>query len=62
MPTYSYICNKCQYTEDIYLLMSERNILRKCPKCSNILIREIGSGSGFIFKGTGFYETDYKNK
>jgi predicted nucleic acid-binding Zn ribbon protein len=38
------------------------SVLKDCPKCEEQLIRLIGSGSAPIFKGTGFYQTDYKNK
>jgi predicted nucleic acid-binding Zn ribbon protein len=37
-------------------------LLKKCPKCGKSIHRLIGAGSGIIFKGTGFYETDYKKK
>ena len=38
-------------------------VLKKCPECKKMkLVRLIGAGSGVIFKGTGFYETDYKRK
>jgi len=36
--------------------------IRKCPKCGQKVQRLLGSGSGIVFKGSGFYQTDYKNK
>lgn len=62
MPTYDYICGNCGHTLEIFQQMSE-NPKRKCPECGRMkLVRQIGSGAGVIFKGTGFYQTDYKNK
>ncbi len=62
MPTYQYKCAHCGHDFEIVQSMSE-NRLRKCPQChQSKLQRLIGAGSGIIFKGTGFYETDYKRK
>ncbi|MCX6152038.1 MAG: zinc ribbon domain-containing protein [Ignavibacteriales bacterium] len=61
MPTYDYKCTNCDYTFEIFQMMTEENI-KICPKCNGKLKRLIGSGSGPIFKGSGFYQTDYKNK
>ncbi len=62
MPTYQYECTKCGHSFEILQSMSESR-LRKCPKCAKFsLERLIGTGSGIIFKGKGFYETDYKQK
>ena len=62
MPTYQYECSSCGHQFEILQSMSE-NRLKKCPKCSKVALnRLIGSGSGIIFKGSGFYETDYKRK
>lgn len=62
MPTYQYQCAHCGHELEILQSMSE-NRLKKCPKCHRSkLQRLIGTGSGIIFKGTGFYETDYKKK
>jgi len=62
MPNYTYICDFCNYKFDIrHSILA--NKLTKCPKCKkNTLYREIGAGTCIIFKGNGFYETDYKNK
>lgn len=62
MPTYQYECAACSHSFDILQSMLDKK-LRKCPECGkNTLHRLIGAGSGIIFKGSGFYETDYKKK
>jgi putative FmdB family regulatory protein len=62
MPTYEYECQACGHAFEALQSMTEPK-LSKCPKCKkNKLVRLIGSGSGVIFKGSGFYETDYKRK
>lgn len=60
MPTYEYECGACGHAFEALQSMTDAK-LTKCPKCSKAkLHRLIGSGSGMIFKGSGFYETDYK--
>ncbi|MDD5438772.1 MAG: zinc ribbon domain-containing protein [Candidatus Omnitrophica bacterium] len=61
MPTYDYRCTKCNYTFEEFQRITA-SPLTKCPKCKGKVERLIGKGSGIIFKGTGFYETDYKRK
>ena len=62
MPTYQYECQACGHSFDELQGMTDAR-LTKCPKCKkNKLTRLIGGGSGMIFKGSGFYETDYKKK
>jgi putative FmdB family regulatory protein len=62
MPTYEYECGACGHFFEALQSMTEAKLV-KCPKCKkNKLQRLIGTGSGVIFKGTGFYETDYKKK
>lgn len=62
MPTYQYECDGCGHTFEYMQSMVDEK-LKKCPQCSTMkLYRLIGSGAGVIFKGSGFYETDYKNK
>lgn len=60
MPTYDYECEKCGRFERFQKMSDEP--LKKCPTCGKKVHRLIGGGSGIIFKGTGFYETDYKRK
>ena len=60
MPTYDYECAKCGRFEKFQKMSDEP--LKKCPKCKGKVQRLIGTGSGIIFKGSGFYETDYKKK
>ena len=62
MPTYDYICNDCNKMHEYFQSMSE-NPLTECPECKkNSLRRIISGGTGLIFKGSGYYLTDYKNK
>ena len=62
MPTYEYECERCGHTMEAFQSMTDKP-LRKCPKCGKLkLQRLIGAGAGIIFKGSGFYETDYKRK
>jgi putative FmdB family regulatory protein len=61
MPTYQYKCKKCGHLFEVFHSMSAEPI-KICPKCKGPVKRLIGPGSGPIFKGTGFYQTDYKNK
>jgi putative FmdB family regulatory protein len=61
MPTYEYECQKCGETVEIFHSISEP-ARKKCPSCGkNELKRLIGAGAGFIFKGSGFYITDYRS-
>jgi len=62
MPTYDYKCSACGKKVEYFQHITE-DPLKKCPKCGkNKLQRQIGGGAGLIFKGSGFYITDYKNK
>ena len=62
MPTYDYICNDCEKMYEYFQSMSDAPI-RECPDCNkNSLRRIISGGTGLIFKGSGYYLTDYKNK
>ncbi len=60
MPTYEYKCLKCGYLFELFQTMSAEPV-KQCPKCKGEVKRLIGPGMGPIFKGTGFYQTDYKN-
>ena len=59
MPTYEYRCPSCKYEFEKLQSMSDEPI-KKCPKCGKKVQRLMGSGSGIVFKGSGFYQTDYK--
>ena len=61
MPTYDYECGSCGHAFELFQSMSAP-IKRKCPECKKSkLKRLIGTGSGVLFKGSGFYETDYRS-
>ena len=61
MPTYEYVCSKCGHEFEQFQSMNDQP-LKRCPKCGKLgLKRLIGRGGGIIFKGAGFYQTDYKN-
>ncbi len=61
MPTYEYLCNACGHEFELFQSMSAP-VKRKCPECEKLkLKRLIGTGSGIIFKGSGFYQTDYRS-
>ena len=62
MPTYEYICKACEHEFEEFQSMSAKP-LKKCPECAKSkLERLIGIGAGVIFKGGGFYETDYRSE
>jgi putative FmdB family regulatory protein len=62
MPTYSYMCENCGYEFEQFQSITAKPI-RICPKCGRRgLKRLIGAGSGVIFKGSGFYQTDYRSE
>src|ERR1043165_251678 len=61
MPTYDYRCAGCGHEFELFQSMTEP-VKRKCPKCGKPkLERLIGTGGGIIFKGGGFYQTDYRS-
>lgn len=61
MPTYDYKCTSCGYTFEYFQSMTDKP-LTVCPLCKGYVKRLIGPGLDPIFKGSGFYETDYKRK
>ncbi|HAK94207.1 MAG TPA: FmdB family transcriptional regulator [Planctomycetes bacterium] len=63
MPTYDYECKKCGHEEERFEPMSA-SAPKRCPACKapRSFTRRIGVGAGIIFRGSGFYETDYKRK
>jgi putative FmdB family regulatory protein len=61
MPTYDYRCDGCGHTFEEFQSFSAA-VLTKCPKCAEEKLRRlIGSGAAILFKGGGFYETDYRS-
>ena len=61
MPTYEYLCQECGHAFELFQQMTAP-VKKKCPECGKLkLQRLIGTGSGVIFKGGGFYETDYRS-
>ena len=61
MPTYEYKCGKCGYEFEKFQSIKD-NPLKICPKCKGEVKRLISAGAGFIFKGSGFYTTDYRSE
>ena len=62
MPTYDYKCNACDHRFEHFQSMKDKP-LKKCPSCGkNALERLIGTGAAVIFKGSGFYQTDYRSE
>lgn len=62
MPTYEYECRSCQHQFELFQAITAKPVTR-CPKCHKEQVRRlIGRGAGVIFKGTGFYQTDYRSE
>jgi len=61
MPTYDYECKQCDETFEVFQSITAPK-LTDCPTCGGPVTRLIGTGSGIVFKGSGFYETDFKEK
>ena len=61
MPTYDYECNACGHTFELFQSIND-SLKRKCPACSKFKLRRlIGTGAAIVFKGSGFYQTDYRS-
>ncbi len=61
MPTYDYRCNACDHEFELFQSMSA-GVKKKCPECGKMALeRLIGIGAAVMFKGSGFYETDYRS-
>lgn len=61
MPTYAYKCDSCDHDFDMFQSITAKPV-KKCPECNKNKVRRlIGTGAGIIFKGSGFYETDYRS-
>jgi len=62
MPTYEYQCDGCQHNFDDFQGINDKP-LRKCPKCGKSKLRRVfGTGAAILFKGSGFYQTDYRSE
>src|SRR6187401_2888778 len=62
MPTYDYVCDACNHAFEHFQMMKD-DALTKCPKCKKKKLRRlIGAGAAVVFKGTGFYQTDYRSE
>ena len=61
MPTYDYQCEGCGHAFEEFQSMSDKP-LKKCPRCKKAKLRRLfGTGAAIIFKGAGFYQTDYRS-
>jgi putative FmdB family regulatory protein len=60
MPHYEYECTKCGHRFEVFQRMSDAK-LEVCPQCGGKIERLIGPGAGIVFKGSGFYQTDYRS-
>ena len=61
MPTYDYVCDSCQFAFELFQGIND-TVKRKCPECGKPKLRRlIGAGAGILFKGSGFYSTDYRS-
>ncbi|MCE9547873.1 MAG: zinc ribbon domain-containing protein [Planctomycetia bacterium] len=61
MPTYDYECDGCGHKFELFQSMAEP-VKRKCPKCGKQKLRRLfGTGGAIVFKGSGFYQTDYRS-
>jgi putative FmdB family regulatory protein len=60
MPTYEYRCKECGHEFELFQSMKDDPV-ECCPKCNGKVERLIGTGAGLIFKGSGFYATDYRS-
>jgi putative FmdB family regulatory protein len=62
MPTYDYHCDACEHEFEHFQGMNDP-LLKKCPECGKPKLRRlIGAGAAIVFKGSGFYQTDYRSE
>jgi len=62
MPTYDYLCDACGHQLEIFQGINDAPV-KKCPECKkNKLQRQFGTGAAIVFKGSGFYQTDYRSE
>ena len=61
MPTYDYICDACEHAWELFQKITDDPV-KKCPECGKKkAVRQFGTGAAIMFKGSGFYETDYRS-
>lgn len=62
MPTYDYECDSCEHSFELFQSITEP-VKRKCPRCGRKSLRRLfGTGAAILFKGSGFYQTDYRSE
>jgi putative FmdB family regulatory protein len=62
MPTYDYVCDACNHQFELFQSITA-SAERKCPKCGRLKLRRlIGPGAAIMFRGSGFYKTDYRSE
>src|SRR5688572_32383723 len=62
MTTYDYVCDACEHEFELFQSISEP-LKRKCPECGKLKLRRLfGTGAAVVFKGSGFYQTDYRSE
>jgi len=61
MPTYVYRCRKCKHRFELFHSISDESV-KRCPRCKSKAERIPAAGAGILFKGSGFYITDYRSK
>ncbi len=62
MPTYDYVCDGCGHAFELFQSMTD-GVKKTCPKCGKKKLRRlIGAGGAIVFKGSGFYKTDYRSE
>src|SRR5215470_8991057 len=62
MPTYDYVCDACEHEFEEFQSFHDEP-LKKCPKCGKKKLRRLfGTGAAILFKGSGFYQTDYRSE
>jgi putative FmdB family regulatory protein len=62
MPTYDYECDACDHAFEIFQSITEP-VKKKCPACGRLKLRRLfGTGAALLFKGSGFYQTDYRSE
>lgn len=62
MPTYDYECDACGHAFELFQGIND-SVKKKCPECKKLKLRRLfGTGAAIVFKGSGFYETDYRSE